>query len=54
MTKYVRTRKPPQLGAEVADVRAWEDELARIEQQSRRSSAGMLALLGISRKRTGG
>lgn len=43
-----------QLGLEVDDVRAWEEELARIEQQSRRSSAGMFALFGITRKRTGG
>lgn len=43
-----------QLGLETAEVRAWEKELARIEQQSRRSSASMLGLWGITRKRTGG
>ena len=41
-----------QLGLEVDAVRAWEEELARIETQSRRSSAGMLGLFGMSRKRT--
>ena len=34
------------------EVRAWEEELARIEVQSRRSSSGMLGLFGLSRKRT--
>lgn len=43
-----------QLGLEADQIRAWEEELARIELQSRRSSAGMLGLLGITRKRTGG
>ena len=41
-----------QLGTPVDEVRAWEEELARIETQSRRSSAGMLGLFGMSRKRT--
>ena len=43
-----------QLGLEVDAVRAWEAELARIEVQSRRSSVGMLGMLGMSRKRTSG
>ncbi|RDX48331.1 hypothetical protein OH76DRAFT_1352532 [Lentinus brumalis] len=43
-----------QLALEDAQIRAWEEELARIELQSRRSSAGMLGLLGMTRKRTGG
>lgn len=42
------------LELEVDEVRAWEAELERIEQQSRRSSASMLGLLGMTRKRTGG
>ncbi|KAI0361897.1 hypothetical protein OH77DRAFT_1388610 [Trametes cingulata] len=43
-----------QLGLEREQVRAWEEELARIELQSRRSSAGMLGSWGLSRKRNGG
>ena len=44
-----------QLGLEVDAVRAWEEELARIEVQSRRSSVSMLGMLGPSlRKRSGG
>ncbi|OSD02885.1 hypothetical protein PYCCODRAFT_1467563 [Trametes coccinea BRFM310] len=43
-----------QLGLEREQVRAWEEELARIELQSRRSSAGMLGLWGTSRRRNGG
>ena len=42
-----------QLGLETDAVRAWEEELARIEVQSRRSSVGMLGMFGVSsRKRT--
>ncbi|KAI0637168.1 hypothetical protein C8Q77DRAFT_1155025 [Trametes polyzona] len=43
-----------QLVLERDQVRAWEEELARIEQQSRRSSAGMLGSWGLSRRRNGG
>ncbi|KAI8998813.1 hypothetical protein BD414DRAFT_575301 [Trametes punicea] len=43
-----------QLGLEREHVRAWEEELARIELQSRRSSAGMLGSWGTSRRRNGG
>ncbi|KAH9901201.1 hypothetical protein C8Q73DRAFT_637542 [Cubamyces lactineus] len=43
-----------QLGLERDQVRAWEEELARIELQSRRSSAGMLGSWGTSRRRNGG
>lgn len=43
-----------QLGLEVEQVRAWEEELARIELQSRRSSVGMFGALGMSRKATNG
>ncbi|KAH9854019.1 hypothetical protein C2E23DRAFT_902390 [Lenzites betulinus] len=42
-------RERLQLGHD--QVRAWEDELARIEQQSRRSSAGMLGWWSSSRRR---
>ncbi|KAI0670567.1 hypothetical protein C8Q78DRAFT_975530 [Trametes maxima] len=42
------------LGLEHDQVRAWEEELARIELQSRRSSAGMLGSWGLSRRRNGG
>ena len=42
-----------QLGLETDAIRAWEEELARIEVQSRRSSVGMLGMFGMSsRKRT--
>ncbi|KAI0646874.1 hypothetical protein C8Q79DRAFT_956774 [Trametes meyenii] len=44
----------PRLGLEHDQVRAWEEELARIELQSRRSSAGMLGSWGLSRRRNGG
>ena len=44
----LRVEPPPPLD----EVRAWEEELARIEVQSRRSSSGMLGLFGLSRKRT--
>ncbi|KAI0781125.1 hypothetical protein BD413DRAFT_463284 [Trametes elegans] len=43
-----------QLGLEREQVRAWEEELQRIELQSRRSSAGMLGSWGTSRRRNGG
>ncbi|KAL1947656.1 hypothetical protein VTO73DRAFT_13380 [Trametes versicolor] len=43
-----------QLGLERDQVRAWEEELARIELQSRRSSASMLGSWGLSRRRNGG
>ncbi|OBZ75724.1 hypothetical protein A0H81_04517 [Grifola frondosa] len=44
-----------QLGLEVEQVRAWEEELARIELQSRRSSADMLGSWGVGkRKRVAG
>ncbi|KAI1787911.1 hypothetical protein LXA43DRAFT_975083 [Ganoderma leucocontextum] len=43
----LRVEPPP-----MDEVRAWEEELARIEVQSRRSSSGMLGLFGLSRKRT--
>ena len=44
----LRVEPPPPMD----EVRAWEEELARIEVQSRRSSSGMLGLFGLSRKRT--
>ena len=43
----LRVEPPPPMD----EVRAWEEELARIEVQSRRSSSGMLGLFGLSRKR---